>query len=138
MIKPLTAKLLAIVLLSQLSAISLAATPRINYLLYCTGCHGQTGEGSHPNVPTLVNELGLMMQVPAMRDYLVQIPGASSAPIDDAELTAVINWILQEFNASTLPANFQPLSESEVSAARKNVLADPLKYRTTHWKPYPQ
>jgi hypothetical protein len=115
-----------------------AATPRINYLLYCTGCHGTTGEGSHPNVPTLVNELGRMMQVPEMRDYLVQIPGASSAPIDDSQLTDVINWILTEFNADTLPPNFKPLSEAEVTAARKNVLADPLKYRISHWKPYPE
>jgi hypothetical protein len=125
----------ALVLLPVLTQ---AATPRINYLLYCTGCHGTTGEGSHPNVPTLVNELGRMMQVPEMRDYLVQIPGASSAPIDDSQLTAVINWILREFNAETLPTNFKPLSEAEVSAARKNVLADPLKYRITHWKPYPE
>jgi hypothetical protein len=119
-------------------ALAQATTPRINYLLYCTGCHGAAGEGSHPNVPTLVSELGRMMQVPQMRNYLVQIPGASSAPIDNAELTQVINWILQEFNADTLPANFQPLTEAEVSAARKNVLADPLKYRITHWKPYPE
>ncbi len=125
-------------LFALLSALTQAATPRINYLLYCTGCHGVTGEGSHPNVPTLVSELGRMMQVPQMRDYLVQIPGASSAPIDDAELTQVINWILQRFNADTLPADFQPLTEAEVSAARKNVLADPLKYRITYWKPYPE
>lgn len=132
---------LRLILLSaviMLPVATLAATPRINYLLYCTGCHGVSGEGSHPNVPTLVNELGRMMQVPAMRNYLVQIPGASSAPIGDGELTQVINWILQEFNSETLPANFIPLSEAEVSEARQNVLADPLKYRITHWKPYPE
>lgn len=122
----------------MLPVATLAVTPRINYLLYCTGCHGVSGEGSHPNVPTLVNELGRMMQVPAMRNYLVQIPGASSAPIDDGELTQVINWILQEFNSETLPPNFIPLSEAEVSEARQDVLADPLKYRITHWKPYPE
>lgn len=115
-----------------------AASPRINYLLYCTGCHGSTGVGSPPNVPTLVGELGDMMSVPEMRDYLVQIPGASSAPIDDEELTEVINWILYEFNSETLPANFKDLTIEEVSEARKNVLADPLKYRITHWKPYPE
>jgi len=117
---------------------SLAASPRINYLLYCTGCHGVTGEGSHPNVPTLVGELGLMMTVPEMRNYLVQIPGAATAPIDDSELTEVINWILDEFNSETLPQGFNYLSTEEVSAARKDVLADPLKYRITHWKAYPE
>ncbi|MFT6093083.1 MAG: hypothetical protein ACJA2Q_000976 [Pseudohongiellaceae bacterium] len=116
----------------------LAASARINYLLYCTGCHGITGEGSPPNVPTLVGELGDMIQIPEMRNYLVQIPGAASAPINDMELTAVINWILHKFNADTLPNDFEDMTTSEVSKARKNVLADPLKYRITHWKDYPK
>jgi hypothetical protein len=115
-----------------------AASPRINYLLYCTGCHGVTGASSPPNVPTLVGELGKMMNVPQMRDYLVQIPGAASAPIDDPDLTAVINWILHEFNEDTLPDNFKDLTINEVAKARENVLADPLKYRITHWKNYPE
>jgi hypothetical protein len=115
-----------------------AASARINYLLYCTGCHGVTGEGRPPNVPTLIGELGEMIKVPEMRNYLVQIPGAASAPIDDMELTAVINWILHKFNADTLPNDFEDMTKSEVSKARKNVLADPLKYRITHWKNYPE
>lgn len=115
-----------------------AASARINYLLYCTGCHGVSGEGSPPNVPTLVGELGEMIKVTEMRDYLVQIPGAASAPIDDIELTAVINWILHKFNADTLPEDFEDMTANEVSKARKDVLADPLKYRITHWKNYPE
>ncbi|MEQ8314780.1 MAG: hypothetical protein RL839_04910 [Gammaproteobacteria bacterium] len=113
-----------------------AANPRTNYLLYCSGCHLVNGEGNHPNVPTLHGELGRMMTVPAMREYLVRIPGASQAPIDDAELTEVINWVLEQWNAETLPEGFTKLTEEEVSAARKNILADPLRYRSEHWKEY--
>ena len=113
-----------------------AASPRINYLLYCTGCHGATGAGSPGNVPTLRDELGRMLSVPEMRSYLVRIPGASQAPISDAELAEVINWVLEEFNADTLPANFERLNTAEVSEARKSPLADPLKYRTQFWKTY--
>jgi cytochrome c553 len=113
-----------------------AASPRTNYLLFCSGCHRPSGEGKHPNVPTLVAELGRMMSVPEMRQYLVRIPGASSAPVSDAELTEVINWLLQEFNSDTLPRNFEKLSVDEVSEARKKILADPLKYRELHWKSY--
>ncbi len=113
-----------------------AASPRINFLLYCSGCHRPGGEGKPPNVPTLHHELGRMLSVPQMREYLVRIPGATQAPIDDAELTAVINWMLEEFNADTLPRGFEYLSVEEVTAARKNILADPLKYRTRYWKAY--
>ncbi|MBT3530371.1 MAG: hypothetical protein HOF74_01755 [Gammaproteobacteria bacterium] len=113
-----------------------AASPRTNYLLYCSGCHRTTGEGKPPNVPTLVDELGKMMSVPEMRGYLVRIPGASQAPINDEELTEVINWVLEELNEDTLPNDFQKLTLGEVSEARKNVLADPLKYRIQFWKDY--
>lgn len=114
----------------------LGASPRINYLLYCTGCHATNGAGKPPNVPTLRDELGRMISVPEMRSYLVRIPGASQAPISDAELTDVINWLLVEFNSETLPANFLEYTEAEVSTARRNILADPLKYRAEHWKAY--
>jgi cytochrome c553 len=117
---------------SQISA----ASPRTNYLLFCSGCHRPSGEGKHPNVPTLVAELGRMMSVPEMRQYLVRVPGAFSVPISDADLTEVINWLLIEFNSDTLPRHFEKLSVDEVSEARKNILADPLKYRELHWKSY--
>ena len=114
----------------------LAASPHINYLLYCTGCHAVDGSGKPPNVPSLRHELGRMISVPEMRSYLVRIPGASQAPISDADLTDVINWLLHEFNSDTLPPNFEEYSLEEVSSARRNILADPLKYRAEHWKAY--
>ncbi|MBV57749.1 MAG: hypothetical protein VB977_11390 [Pseudohongiellaceae bacterium] len=125
-----------LVLLLTASNLVSAASPRINFLLYCSGCHRPGGEGKPPNVPTLHQELGRMLSVPQMREYLVRIPGATQAPINDAELTAVINWVLEEFNADTLPPGFEYLSVEEVTAARKNILADPLKYRRRYWKAY--
>jgi len=113
-----------------------AASPRTNYLLYCSGCHLVDGAGNPPNVPTLHHELGRMMSVPQMRSYLVRVPGASHTPLSDDELAAVVNWVLKEFNSETLPADFQPLSGAEVSQARRNILADPLKYRKEFWEAY--
>jgi len=124
------------VMLLMLSNGVFAASPRINYLLYCSGCHRPTGEGSPPNVPTLHNELGEMISVQEMRGYLARVPGSNNAPISDAELTGVINWLLEEFNAETLPKNFKKLSLKEVRNARSNLLADPIKYRETYWKAY--
>ena len=129
-------RLISLVVLLGFSGNLLGASPRINYLLYCTGCHAVDGAGKPPNVPTLRDELGRMISVPEMRSYLVRIPGASQAPISDAELTDVINWLLHEFNSETLPANFVEYTEEEVSSARSNILADPLKYRAEHWKAY--
>lgn len=129
-------KAIVILLLLGVSSLVVAASPRINYLLYCTGCHAADGSGRPPNVPTLREELGRMISVPEMRSYLVRIPGASQAPISDADLTDVINWLLYEFNSTTLPANFEEYTVGEVSRARRDILADPLKYRAEHWKTY--
>ena len=113
-----------------------AASPRINYLLYCSGCHRPLGEGNPPNVPTLHNELGLMMSVQEMRGYLARVPGSAHAPITDAELTDVLNWMLEQFNADTLPEDFKKLTVEEVTKAREQSLADPNQYRADFWKPY--
>ena len=113
-----------------------AASPRINYLLYCSGCHRPLGEGNPPNVPTLHNELGLMMSVQEMRGYLARVPGSAHAPITDAELTDVLNWMLEQFNADTLPEEFKKLTVEEVTKAREESLADPNQYRADFWKPY--
>ncbi len=76
------------------------------------------------------------MSVQEMRSYLVRIPGSSQAPLSDEDLAGVVNWVLKEFNSDTLPDNFRNLSTAEVTAARKNPLLDPVKYRTEHWKAY--
>lgn len=113
-----------------------AASPRTNYLLYCSGCHLVNGQGNPPNVPTLHEELGRMMTVAEMRSYLLRVPGASHTPLSDSDLAAVVNWVLDEFNGSTLPADFKPISTEEVTQARQEILADPLKYRAEFWKTY--
>ena len=101
------------------------------YLLHCRGCHLADGTGVPPDVPTLVDEIGRLVATPVGREYVVRVPGVSQAALDDAGLAVVLNWILETFNAETLPANFQPYSVSEIAEARRKVLADPLKYRRT-------
>ncbi len=56
--------------------------------------------------------------------------------LNDAELAAVINWVLTEFNSVTLANDFQPLTAAEVGRARSNVLMDPLKFRAKLWGHY--
>ena len=95
----LTAVILLTVSLLSFAALQ-ASNPRSNYLLYCSGCHLVNGAGNHPNVPTLHDELGRMPSVPATRAYLVQYR-AAQAPIDDAALADVINWVLRQWNSKT-------------------------------------
>lgn len=109
------------------------ADPRSDYLLHCAGCHRPDGTGLPPSVPSLVGPLGTIAASPQGRDYLARVPGAAQAPLNDAELTAVLNWVLHEFNAATLPASFEPLKAREVGRSRSRVLADPLRLRAEIW-----
>ena len=120
---------LAIVLVLLGVASAAGADSRADYLLHCGGCHLPTGYGDPPNVPSLHGDMGRMVATPEGREYLYRVPGAAQAQVDDERLAGIINWILQEFNADTLPEDFTPVTAAEVSEGRPNILADPLKFR---------
>ena len=113
-----------------------AYTPRVAYLLHCSGCHLPDGKSNPPEVPDLRGELGRIVAVPGGRDYLARVPGASQAPVSDQELAEILNWVLHRFNAKTLPVDFTPLTGKEVGRSRRNVLKDPLKHRAALWERY--
>ena len=123
-------------LLLLLAALSLSAAAadddvRSNYLFACRGCHLVDGSGVPPDVPSLRNTLGPLAASAAGRSYLVRVPGVLQSRLGDEKLAEVLNWVLTEFNADTLPKNFRPLTTQEVTAARKQILADPIGYRRT-------
>ena len=104
---------------------------RANYLLACRGCHLADGSGVPPEVPSLRNTLGPLAASAEGRDYLVRVPAVLQSRLSDEKLADVLNWVLTEFNAETLPGDFRPLTTAEVTAARKQILADPIGYRRT-------
>ncbi len=70
------------------------ADTRTDYLLHCSGCHLPDGSGAPDDVPSLRDGLGWIVSVAEGRGYLVRVPGSSQAMLNDAELAAVINWVL--------------------------------------------
>ena len=113
-----------------------AADPRSDYLMHCAGCHLPDASGAPPFVPPLSQYLGPLVASDAGRDYIARVPGAAQAPISDAALADVFNWLLSEYNQSTLPAGFRPLSAEEIGRSRAQVLADPLRLRRELWPDY--
>lgn len=124
------------VLASLLAAGSAMSNPQANYLLHCGGCHLPDASGAPPSVPPLAGTLGRIVATPAGRDYIVRVPGASQTPLSDAELAAVMNWVLLTFNQDSLPADFRPLDGAEVGRSRSQVLADPQALRRQLWPGY--
>lgn len=101
-----------------------AERARVNYLLYCSGCHLPDGHGAPGTVPDLREYLGEFAQHEHARSFIARVPGASGAPVSDAELTDVLNWILLTMNGDQLRAGFRPYTVEEVARYRRDPLID--------------
>jgi cytochrome c peroxidase len=117
-----------------LAAASLATTkahaepnPRFDYVLYCAGCHLENGGGDPPEVPDLRQDLDTLIRMPEGRSYLARVPGSADAPITDAQLAGVLNWMMATFYPDL--RGLRPYTAREIASYRDKPLLDPLKYR---------
>jgi mono/diheme cytochrome c family protein len=124
-------KLLTLVLLLAPNWSAAQATDEINtaraqanYMLNCQGCHQADGSGLPGNVPTMRGFAGRFLQVPGGREFLVQVPGSSNSPLNNAELAELLNWILLTMSPESLGKDFQYYTEEEVAEMREHVLVD--------------
>ena len=106
-----------------------AYTPEVEFALNCQGCHRADGAGTPGSVPPLADSVARFLAVPGGRDYLVQVPGVAQAPLDDAMLAAVVNWMLTRFDAQHVPKDFRPYTADEIGRLRKSPLVDVEKVR---------
>jgi cytochrome c553 len=105
------------------------ASPAQDYMLYCMGCHGAEAQGVPGKIPPLAHALGRYMRTPGGRNYVLRVPGAANSALSDAQLTAVLNWLAQQFNSEDLTADVALFSVSEVGAVRHTPLASVLAAR---------
>ena len=120
---------LALACLLWLAAAVADDAAREDYMLNCQGCHLPDATGREPYVPNMVNELGRILAVPGGRSYLVQVPGTSHSPLSNAEIAALLNWMVREFSAATLPADFRPYTGAEVAEYRASPELDIMARR---------
>lgn len=97
---------------------------RQNYMLNCQGCHLPDGSGSAGSVPKMNDFVGYFLHVPGGREFIVQVPGVTSAPLSDQDLAEVMNWLLLSFSGAQLPQPFEPYSAAEISRLRQEPLLD--------------
>ncbi len=93
------------------------------YTLNCWGCHRPEGEGI-PGTATPLRGAADFLRVPGGRAYLIQVPGVSQSPLNDADTAAVMNWIMTTFNKDRLPRDFTPYTPDEIHRYRSERLLD--------------
>lgn len=94
----------------------------IDYILKCQGCHQPEGGGDIAHTPPLQGEVARFLHVPGGREFLARVPGVASVDLSDARLAQLLNWTLQRFDRSNMPADFEPYSAAEISQLRRQPL----------------
>ena len=106
--------------LTRRSGLQLARMPRAAqlYATNCQGCHGEVGS-SAAEIPTLAGRVGYFTRIPEGRRYLVQVPNVALNANSDADIAALLNWLLATYSRAQLPADFKPYTASEVGELRQ-------------------
>jgi mono/diheme cytochrome c family protein len=111
------------VLLMLAAASASAEPPEKLYMLNCWGCHRPHGEGIPGTAPPLRGAADFL-RVPGGRQYLIEVPGVAQSALNDADVAAVMNWIIESFSADRLAHGFQPYTADEVASVRATRLTD--------------
>ncbi|MDG2333980.1 MAG: cytochrome C [Myxococcota bacterium] len=117
--------LLLVLALVQASPTVLAdddAQNRLTWMLQCQGCHRADGTATGDEVPAIAGQVSRFLHVDGGREFLVRVPGVATAPLGDADLAALVNWMLAEFDPDHLPESFTPYEAAEVAALRTRPL----------------
>lgn len=122
---------------SSIAGVDNAAYAHSQYMIHCQGCHLSDGMGFPGRIPQLTHFMGNFLKIEGGREFLVQVPGSATAPIDDKTLAQVLNWMLVTFSAEQLPKNYQPYTAIEVSVLRQTPLKEVEKHRETLLKQLP-
>ncbi|MCZ6666546.1 MAG: hypothetical protein O7B81_14680 [Gammaproteobacteria bacterium] len=105
------------------SAAAEVNSPRVDFMLECQGCHRPGGIGMPEiGVPRLKGHVSKFLHSAEGRAFLLRVPGVAQAALSDGRLTAVMNWMVREFDPDNLPADFEDYQVDEVARWRRQIL----------------
>ncbi|WP_149139489.1 c-type cytochrome [Gemmobacter caeruleus] len=106
-------------------AMNTATSPRANYVLHCSGCHGMQGLGTvEGGIPGFPNSVGPIVSIESGRDYVMHVPGVVANNMTDAQIAEVMNYILDQWSDGS--GHF---TEAEVTRRRAAPIGDVVRYR---------
>jgi len=97
--------------------------PRVNYQIQCMGCHLADGTGESGRVPSVRGTLVPFSMISEGREFVLRVPGVAQSPLTDADVAAVLNWMVRNLSDARLPAGFRDYDAGEVHVLRGRPLA---------------
>jgi mono/diheme cytochrome c family protein len=98
--------------------------PQRDYILACAGCHGFNGSSNPALVPNLKGFVGYYLNLPEGRAYLARLPNVAFSTLSDAQLAAVLNYLVFDLGGDSTPAGTQPYRTEEVGKWRRQPLTE--------------
>jgi mono/diheme cytochrome c family protein len=100
-------------------------TAKSNYLERCGGCHGVQGRAFAVTVPDLRDRAGWFLCDAAGRDYVSRLPNIVFSRLTDADLAAMLNYVVFDLGGSSAPKGAKPFTPAEMAHARREPLSIP-------------
>lgn len=98
--------------------------PQNDYVLACAGCHGLDGASHSKVVPRLKGRAGYYLADPEGRAYLSRLPNVAFSTLSDAQLAAVLNYVVFDLGEGSAPAGAKPFVKPEVAKWRRLPLTE--------------
>lgn len=95
-----------------------------DYILFCSGCHGENAKGIPGRVPPLARMIARFMRTAPGRSYILRVPGVAGSALPDDRIAAVLNWLAETFDREDFTREVRPFTTEEVAASRHVPLAD--------------
>ena len=93
---------------------------KTDYLLHCSGCHGQDGRGlESKGIPALQDQVGYLLRAKGGRAFVMQVPGLLSAGMLDDRAAGVTNYIILRFAGASMPEKFSLFDAKEAKRFRE-------------------
>lgn len=105
-----------------LSATPVHMSPRAIYLGRCGGCHGVDGHSADGLVPDLKDNAGYFLCDDATRGYAARLPNVAFSQISDADMAAMLNYVMFDLGGKSAPSAAKPYTAAEVSLTRRQPL----------------
>lgn len=105
-------------------SVAVTTQPRSHYVLHCAGCHGVAGAGAPEKYVPSLQRLGLFLNVPGGREFVISVPGVMGSGLGDRQVAEVANWLLATMARDSVPAGHRPYTTAEVTQARAKPLLD--------------
>jgi mono/diheme cytochrome c family protein len=102
-----------------------------NYVQYCSGCHGLDGRGAGANsgIPDFRNFVGAFASDDCGRTYVLHVPGVVNTSLGNAEMAALINYLMRTWGGTSLSADFVEFTAAEVQTRRAYYVPDVVSLR---------